>query len=177
MSGMVTDAELFFDHPGNPGRGPHPAVQSIGDGPTVEEVLELFSLRCAQLGRAARPISLQESLDSVGLVAGQPLRDLGARRFENLRQLAAGPAFRIQDDGLQPFRHPVSAIALSLFTQADQLAVGLGVQPQQAGNHGMSSWEEYAIEIYLCPFIYAQMYSRAEPGLAHYTLRRDRARL
>ena len=146
MSGMVADTELCFDHTGNQGRGPHPAVQSIGDRPAVEEVLELFALRLTQLGWSARPIPLQETLDSVRLVAGQPLRHLGARRLENSRQLAAGPAFGIQKDGLQTLGHPVSALALRLLPQAHQTALRPGVQPQQSGNHGDSSWEEYATE-------------------------------
>jgi len=136
MSGMVVYAEFFFDHPGNHGRGPYPAVQSIGDGPTVEEVLELFSLWPAQVGWAARPIPLQETHHSVGLVAGQPLRHLRARSLENPRQLTAGSAFGIQNNSLQPLGHSVSALSLCFLTQAHQTAISPGVQPQQSGYHG-----------------------------------------
>jgi len=86
---------------------------------------------------------------------GLPLRHLGARRFENPRQLAAGPALGIQNDRLQTLGHPVSAFSLGFSAQAYQTAMGPGVQSQQAGNQGNSSWEggchsRWIVSLYLC---------------------------
>jgi hypothetical protein len=119
VSGMVSDTELLFDHPGYHRRGPYSAVQSIGHGTAVEEVAEPPMLRFAQPWRPPGAIAFQQGSDSVSLIPRQPLGHLGARRLENPCQIAAGSAFGIQDDGLQAFRHAVSAIALSLLPQLD----------------------------------------------------------
>src|SRR5271157_2476810 len=155
MARMVANAELLLDHPGNQGRGPHPAVQAIGHWAAVENILQLRLLWLRQARRTPGAVALQQPLYSVGLIPRQPFRNLGSRCFQNSRQFATGAAFGVQHHGLQPLRHPVSAIALRFLTQTDQATIGLGVQTQQPRQHGHSSYEEYAtlkviMSLYLC---------------------------
>lgn len=61
---------------------------------------------------------------------------------------------------MQPLRHPVSPLSLCLFTEANQVALGLGMQTQQLRKHDHSSRQEYAKrERAISPFNYARLYS------------------
>ena len=101
------------------------------------------------LGQAcgpSRPVTFQKALDTVRLIASQPFGHFRARRFQNSGQIAAGSAFGIQHHGLQAFRHAIGTILFRLLAQADQPAMGHGVQLQQARKHGNSSYEKYATQ-------------------------------
>src|ERR1039457_3380261 len=53
MPGMVGDAELLLDHPGNHGRGPHAVVQSVSHRPTIQNVPSCW--RCSGTNSGGLP--------------------------------------------------------------------------------------------------------------------------
>jgi len=69
VAGMVMNAELLLNHPSNHRRSPYPGIQSVGHRTAVENIAELFPLLRTQAGGPARPISFQQALHSVGLIA------------------------------------------------------------------------------------------------------------
>ena len=143
---MVDDAELFLHHPGDHRRSPDPRVQPISHRAAIEDVTQTAVLGLGQACGPSGPVTFPKALDAVRLIASQPRGHFGARRLQNSGQIAAGPAFRIQDHGLQAFRHAVRTFLLRLLTQSDQPTIGQGMQPQQARKPGYSSCEKYAIQ-------------------------------
>jgi hypothetical protein len=143
---MVDDAELFFNHPGNHRRSPDPGVPPISYGAAIEDVTEAAMLCLAQARGPSGSITFKKARDAVRLIPSRPLGHLGPRCLQNSCQIAAGPAFGIQDHRLQAFRHAVRTILLRLLAQSDQPAIGQGMQPQQSRTHGYSSCEKYAIQ-------------------------------
>ena len=143
---MVDDAELFLHHPGDHRRSPDPGVQPISHRAAIQDVAEAAVLCRAQARGPSGSVTFQETLDAVRLIASQPRGHFGARRLQNSCQIAAGPAFGIQDRGLQAFRYTVRTLLFRLLAQSDQSVIGLGMQPQQARKHGYSSCEKYAIQ-------------------------------
>jgi len=112
MAGMILNAKLFLDHPGDHGRGPDAAVEPVGDRAAVQDVSQFLSLLFAQLRRPTRPIPFQQTVHSLALVALEPLRDLRSRRLQDSRQFAAGVPFRIQHHRAQSLGYAVGAIPL-----------------------------------------------------------------
>jgi hypothetical protein len=93
-----------------------------------------------------QPISYRGAVEDVAEAA---MLDLGQ---------TGGPSGSVtfqEDHGLQPFRHAIGTLLLRLFTQLDQPALDLGMQPQQAEKHGYFSCEKYVtrkalMSLYLC---------------------------
>src|ERR1700757_4409138 len=75
----------------------------------------------------------------MSLIKRQPLRNPGARGFENFRQFATRPTFGVQHYRLHPFRHAIGTIPLCLFAQGNQSTMRLRMQSQHARNHGYPS--------------------------------------
>lgn len=67
---------------------------------TIQNISQLLSLFFRQFRWPARPIAFQLAVHPIGPIALELFRDLGSRRLENPRQLAAGLAFRVQHDRL-----------------------------------------------------------------------------
>jgi len=119
MTGVILDAELLLDHPGDHGRGPDAVVQTVSHRTTVHNVPPLLLLLFRQFRWPARPIAFQQTIHSLGLIALQPLGHLRSRRLENPRQLAAGLAFRVQHDRVQSFRHAIGSVPFRLLAESD----------------------------------------------------------
>jgi hypothetical protein len=68
MARMILNPELLLDHPGNHGRRPDAAVQTVSHRATVENVTQLLLLLFCQLRGPTRPIAFQQTIDSIGLI-------------------------------------------------------------------------------------------------------------
>src|SRR5271167_1339987 len=120
MARMILDAELLLDYPSDHRRGPDPVVQTVSHWTAVQYVPHLLLLRVRQGGGTARPVAFQQTLDTLGLIALQPRRDLGARRLQQVRQLTAAMSLGIQHHRSQALRDSVGTIFLGFFTETDQ---------------------------------------------------------
>jgi hypothetical protein len=117
MTGVILDAELLLDHPGDHGRRPDAVVQTVSRRTAIQDISQLLLLLLRQFRWPARPIAFQQTVHSIGLIALEPLRHLRPRRLENPRQLAAGLTFRVQHDRLQSFRDAISSVTFRFFAE------------------------------------------------------------
>jgi hypothetical protein len=124
MAGMVGDRELLFDQPGDHRGGPDAAVQAVGHRAGVQDIAELLTLESAEFGRAAGALAFEQAFDAELLIMGQPLGDLRAGCFEDGGDIAAGAAFGVEHDGLQPFGDAIGAVAFGFLGETDQALKG-----------------------------------------------------
>lgn len=120
MTGMILDAELLLDDPGDHRGRPDSVVQTVGHRTAVQDISHLLLLLFCQLGGTARPVAFQQAFNPLGLITLQPRRDLGARRLQQVRQLTAGMSLGIQHHRSQALRHPVGTIFLGFFAETNQ---------------------------------------------------------
>src|SRR5437870_8326675 len=104
--------------PRSPRRCPDAVVQSVSHRTAVQNISQLLLLLVRQFRGPARPIALQQAVDSMDLIALEPLGHLRSRCLENSRQLTAALAFRVQHDRLQSFRHAIGSVAFGLFAES-----------------------------------------------------------
>src|SRR5712691_5982756 len=136
MTGVILDAELLLDHPGNHGRRPDAVVQTISHRTAVQNISQLLLLLFRQLRWSTRPVAFQQTVHSIRLIVLEPLRHLRPRCLQNPRQLAAGLAFRVQHDRLQSFSHTIGSVPFRFLAEPYQTLIRARVQSQQSRKHG-----------------------------------------
>ena len=100
MPGVIAHRKFLLKDLGDQRGSPHPRVQAMRHGATVQEVRQLFPLGAAQLRGPSAAMSLQQSFIPIFIPSANPSVNAGAIHLQSLGDLTGGPLLDAEHDGL-----------------------------------------------------------------------------